>query len=225
MTTTAQDALKAFTDGWLTIDFDGMTDVQQTDYIQQHYSLQIAAAKEIDANRIESEAAQNAEQAAQLQAKKDQLSALGYALDNSEADWDKLYNYPMIYGVNWKAQADAQRAKSTGVDYFVNYAYALLNAPYMVDTHYYVGQTFVYEGFLYEVIQEHTSQADWIPSSTPALYKKAQTEEWPQWVQPTGAHDAYNIGDKVTYNGLHYQSLINGNTWSPDAYPAGWQQM
>lgn len=48
-------------------------------------------------------------------------------------------------------------------------------------------------------------------------------DEWPQWVQPTGAHDAYNTGDKVTYNGKHYQSTINGNVWSPDAYPAGWQ--
>lgn len=50
-----------------------------------------------------------------------------------------------------------------------------------------------------------------------------EPEEWPQWVQPTGAHDAYNTGDKVTYNGKHYQSTINGNVWSPDAYPAGWQ--
>lgn len=50
-----------------------------------------------------------------------------------------------------------------------------------------------------------------------------EPEEWPQWVQPTGAHDAYNTGDKVMYNGKHYQSTINGNVWSPDAYPAGWQ--
>lgn len=50
-----------------------------------------------------------------------------------------------------------------------------------------------------------------------------EPEEYPQWVQPTGAHDAYNTGDKVTYNGKHYQSTINGNVWSPDAYPAGWQ--
>lgn len=50
-----------------------------------------------------------------------------------------------------------------------------------------------------------------------------EPEEWPAWVQPTGAHDCYNIGDKVTYNGQHYVSKINGNVWSPDAYPAGWQ--
>lgn len=50
-----------------------------------------------------------------------------------------------------------------------------------------------------------------------------EPEEWPEWVQPTGAHDAYNTGDKVTYNGKHYTSLLDGNVWSPDAYPAGWQ--
>ena len=50
-----------------------------------------------------------------------------------------------------------------------------------------------------------------------------EPEEWPQWVQPTGAHDAYNTGDKVTYNGKHYQSTMDGNVWSPDSYPLGWQ--
>lgn len=49
-----------------------------------------------------------------------------------------------------------------------------------------------------------------------------EPEEWPAWVQPTGAHDCYNTGDKVTYNGQHYVSKIDGNVWSPDAYPSGW---
>ena len=50
-----------------------------------------------------------------------------------------------------------------------------------------------------------------------------EPEEWPEWVQPTGAHDAYGVRDKVTYNGKHYVSKIAGNVWSPDAYPAGWE--
>ena len=50
-----------------------------------------------------------------------------------------------------------------------------------------------------------------------------EPEEWPEWVQPTGAHDCYNTGDKVTYNGKHYVSKLDGNVWSPDAYPAGWE--
>lgn len=76
---------------------------------------------------------------------------------------------------------------------------------------------------LYKCVQGHTTQSDWTPDITPALWTKVSVEEWPEWVQPTGAHDAYNAGDKVTFEGQHYVSLINGNVWSPTAYPAGWQ--
>lgn len=50
-----------------------------------------------------------------------------------------------------------------------------------------------------------------------------EPDEWPEFAQPTGAHDAYQTGDKVTYNGKHYISTMDGNVWSPDAYPAGWE--
>lgn len=48
-------------------------------------------------------------------------------------------------------------------------------------------------------------------------------EEYPEYVQPTGAHDAYNTGDKITYNGKKYICKINGCVWDPDMYPAGWE--
>ena len=76
---------------------------------------------------------------------------------------------------------------------------------------------------LYKCIQGHTTQSDWTPDTTPALWTKVSVDEWPEWVQPTGSHDAYNTGDKVTFEGHHYVSLINGNVWSPTAYPAGWK--
>lgn len=41
--------------------------------------------------------------------------------------------------------------------------------------------------------------------------------------QPTGAHDAYNTGDLARYNGVVYESLIDNNVWSPEAYPQGWK--
>lgn len=47
----------------------------------------------------------------------------------------------------------------------------------------------------------------------------------PIWKQPSGAHDAYNKGDKVKYNEKYYESLIDGNVWAPDAYPAGWKEI
>lgn len=46
----------------------------------------------------------------------------------------------------------------------------------------------------------------------------------PEWVQPTGATDAYNKGDTVTFEGQEYVSLIDGNVWSPTAYPQGWEE-
>ena len=49
--------------------------------------------------------------------------------------------------------------------------------------------------------------------------------DWPDYVQPTGAHDAYGIGAQVTYNGKHYRSLIDNNVWSPDTYPQGWEEV
>lgn len=46
---------------------------------------------------------------------------------------------------------------------------------------------------------------------------------YPEWAQPTGAHDAYGVGDIVSYKGQLYRSLIAGNVYAPDAYPAGWE--
>lgn len=78
---------------------------------------------------------------------------------------------------------------------------------------------------LYRVVSEHTSQEDWTPNVTPALYTPiGLTEEgYPIWSKPTGSHDAYNIGDIVDYNGTLYKSLIDGNVYSPEEYPAGWE--
>ena len=78
-----------------------------------------------------------------------------------------------------------------------------------------------HNGTLYKCIQAHTSQDDWMPSATPALWVVVSIDEYPEWVQPAGAHDAYNIGDKVTYNGQHYVCTSNANVYAPDVY--GWQ--
>lgn len=80
---------------------------------------------------------------------------------------------------------------------------------------------------LYKVVQAHTSQADWMPDKTPSLYVAIGLDDdgYPVWSQPTGAHDAYNKGDIVDYNGKLYESLADGNVYSPDAYPAGWKEV
>ena len=95
---------------------------------------------------------------------------------------------------------------------------------WVIDHAYAVDERLQYNGVLYRVVQAHTSQADWTPDITPALFVVVSLDEWPEFVQPTGAHDAYNKGDKVTFEGKHYISLIDGNVYSPAAYPAGWQE-
>ena len=85
---------------------------------------------------------------------------------------------------------------------------------------YAVGDRVQYDGTLYKCVQAHTSQADWTPDATQALWVVVSIEEFPEWVQPTGAHDAYNIGDKVSYNGQRYICTTDANVYAPGVY--GW---
>ncbi len=83
------------------------------------------------------------------------------------------------------------------------------------------------QGNLYRVEQAHTSQMGWLLEDTPALYTPLgvtaeDPEAIPEWRQPSGAHDAYSAGDRVRYGGTVYISLMDGNVWAPDAFPAGW---
>lgn len=50
-------------------------------------------------------------------------------------------------------------------------------------------------------------------------------EEYPEYVKPTGAHDAYQVGDKITYNGKKYTCILANCVWSPDVYPQAWQEV
>lgn len=103
--------------------------------------------------------------------------------------------------------------------------------PWAVNKAYAVGDKLTYgtnsvgDPQLYKVVQAHTSQADWTPDAVASLYEPIGLDDsgYPVWSQPTGAHDAYNKGDIVNYNGVLYRSLIDGNTYSPEAYSAGWE--
>lgn len=83
----------------------------------------------------------------------------------------------------------------------------------------------MYNDKFYKVLQDHTSQSDWTPDTASSLYVEIAdpSNEYPEFKQPTGAHDAYAKGDKVTFEGKKYVSLIDANTWSPSAYSQGWQ--
>lgn len=106
---------------------------------------------------------------------------------------------------------------------------------YKVGKEYKEKDKFTFNGKVYEVTQEHRSQTTWIPSETPGYYKefldvKIQDEKGgesqvAEFKQPTGDNDAYNKGDKVLFNGKVYQSKIGSNTFSPDQYADGWEEV
>lgn len=97
-----------------------------------------------------------------------------------------------------------------------------------VGVKYEVGTYIRYEGVLYKVITEHTSQSDWNPISASSLFAKVLTdptgETINEWVQPDSTN-AYMTGDKVIFEGKTYESVIDNNVWSPSAYPAGWKEI
>lgn len=100
----------------------------------------------------------------------------------------------------------------------------VLYPSWTIGSEYLVGDLVAYAGVLYQCVQVHTSQTDWTPNVVPALFtSKTPAGVIPDWVQPTGAHDAYNIGDQVLFNGAVYESIIDANVWSPTVYPQGWQ--
>lgn len=96
--------------------------------------------------------------------------------------------------------------------------------PWAVDTDYVMGQRIRYGEKLYKCNQTHTSQADWMPDLTPALWSEVAdpSVEWPEWRQPQGAHDAYEKGAKVSYNERHWISTIDANVYVPGVF--GWEE-
>ena len=84
------------------------------------------------------------------------------------------------------------------------------------------GTNAVGDAQLYQVLQDHTSSAEWTPNTAVSLYKKIGVTEdgYPEWVQPLGASDAYNTGDIVSHNGVLYESTTDANVWEPGVY--GW---
>ena len=97
------------------------------------------------------------------------------------------------------------------------------------DAAYTAGVRIRYGEKLYRCEQSHTAQEGWEPDKTPALWTEvAKPGEIPVWRQPTGAQDAYHKGERVWYpdkDTTIYESLIDANIWSPEAYPQGWEEV
>lgn len=89
---------------------------------------------------------------------------------------------------------------------------------------YAAGDRVCYESTLYKCLQDHTAQATWTPADSPSLWVRVDdpSVEYPDWVQPTGATDAYRLGAKVSHNGKHWINTLDYNTYEPGIF--GWSE-
>lgn len=117
-------------------------------------------------------------------------------------------------------------AEKGDIDEMTATEHAELFEAWVTDKDYAVGKIVVRpNGNLYKCVQAHRSQAGWEPENTPALWNKIgdPTEEYPEWSQPLGAHDAYPLGAKVSHNGKKWTSDVANNVWEPGVY--GWSEV
>lgn len=81
------------------------------------------------------------------------------------------------------------------------------------------------EGQLYRSIHDITDAGqNRKPSETPSMWTHIGNplEEFPEWVQPIGAHDAYAQGAKASHGGKNWVSDVDNNVWEPGVY--GWTE-
>lgn len=115
-------------------------------------------------------------------------------------------------------------AEAGSIDPVTAAEHADLFAEWAYPVNYTLGQIRRYKGTLYKCVQAHTSQEDWTPDTAHSLWSLTAdpSEEWPEWIQPIGAHDAYALGAKVSHKEKHWTSTVANNVWEPGVY--GWEE-
>lgn len=121
-----------------------------------------------------------------------------------------------------QARAEAPTAKANDVIDMV----PLLKA-WAEDIHI-VGEVVVYEGIPYKCVQEHNSLGNptWNPKDAPSLwanYHATDAEHALPYAQPTGAHDAYMLGEYAVYRDVVYRCVMDGTVHDPAVLPASWE--
>lgn len=64
-----------------------------------------------------------------------------------------------------------------------------------------------------------------VETDTPVEDEEIIVDEYPLYVQPTGAHDAYKVGDKITFNDKRYTCTMDNCVWDPSTYPNAWEEV
>ncbi len=91
-----------------------------------------------------------------------------------------------------------------------------------------VGTPYKWNGVVYKLWQQHdaTSQPSWTPDQAVSLWDVCHTTDPAMagpYVAPQGTRGLYQKGECCTYQEQIYVSLIDDNSWAPDAYPEGWE--
>ena len=76
-----------------------------------------------------------------------------------------------------------------------------------------------------EALEDKVKELEGTETDEPVEGEEEVVEEYPEYVKPTGGHDAHMKGYKTTYKGKKFISLIDNNVWTPDEYPAGWEEV
>ena len=93
----------------------------------------------------------------------------------------------------------------------------------MMDKEVKIGERYWYDERLWKVLLDHTVQESWTPDAATSLFVEVTIEQFPEWKQPLSAVDAYRLGDKVSHNDKHWESIIDYNTYEPGVY--GWDEI
>lgn len=129
----------------------------------------------------------------------------------------------MSYTANAQIMRDTLDIATSYLDDEQAESVTILFEEWETDTDYVAGDRRQYKGLLYKCVQSHKSQDDWTPDKTPALWVRTSTDPFPEWIQPTGAHDAYALGAHVSHKGKHWESDIDNNVYEPGVY--GWSEV
>lgn len=90
------------------------------------------------------------------------------------------------------------------------------------------GMVEVYEGYPYKCVQDHdsTGNESWNPADAPSLwanYHATDAAHALPYVQPTGAHDAYQTGEYAKWKDKVVRCKADGTVHDPDTLPGSWE--
>ena len=93
-----------------------------------------------------------------------------------------------------------------------------------------VGTPYKWQGQVYKLWQQHdaTNQPDWSPDQAVSLWDICHTSDpaaAKEYQAPQGSRGLYQTGECCLYGGHVWRSKIDNNSWTPDAYPAGWEDL